>query len=58
MTGIGNRGSFQPIGLGFITIREFFYCNLQETRACESSENLVKSSEGNTKSQAISSSGG
>ena len=44
----------QPIGLGFITMREFFYCNLRETRACEFSENLVKSSEGNTKSQMIS----
>ena len=47
----------QPIGLGFITIREcFFYCYLRGMRASECSEKtLVKTSERNTKSQMISS---
>ena len=46
----------QPIELGFVTIRESYYCNLRGTRACESSKNVVKSSEGNTKFKTISSS--
>ena len=46
----------QPIDLSFVAIRECYYCNLRGTHACESSKNLVKSSEGNTKFKTISSS--
>ena len=49
-------GQVQPIGLVFITMRERFLCNLKEVRVLVNARDLVKSSEGNTNPQTISSS--